>query len=190
MQVERLEIPDVLVLTPQRFSDDRGFFVESYNADRLAAAGVTIRFVQDNLSLSRKVGTVRGLHFQHPPFAQAKLVSVVRGRIADVAVDVRRRSPTYGRHVIVELSADDGRQILVPEGFLHGFMTLEPDTLVSYKVNAYYAAEADGSVRWDDPDLAIDWPRPGPVTLSPKDAAAPAFAAANFRFDYSPGDAA
>ena len=189
MDVERLEIPEVLLLRPQRFADDRGYFVESFNVRRFAAAtGLDITFVQDNQSLSLAVGTVRGLHFQRPPFAQAKLVGVSRGRILDVAVDARRGSPTYGRHVTAELSAEDGRQIFVPEGFLHGFMTLEPDTLVSYKVNAFYDAAADGCVRWDDPDLAIDWPAPGPVCLSPKDAAAPAFVGSDFGFDYVDGE--
>lgn len=189
MEVERLEIPEVLLLRPQRFTDDRGYFVESFNAQRFAAAtGLEITFVQDNQSLSTAVGTVRGLHFQRPPSAQAKLVSVSRGRILDVAVDARRGSPTYGRHVAAELSAEDGRQILVPEGFLHGFMTLEPDTLVSYKVNAFYNAAADGCVRWDDPALAIDWPSPGPARLSPKDAAAPMFAGSDFGFEYVAGE--
>jgi dTDP-4-dehydrorhamnose 3,5-epimerase len=189
MEIERLEIPEVLLLRPRRFADDRGFFVESFNAQRFAeATGLAISFVQDNQSLSHAVGTVRGLHFQRPPAAQAKLVGVSQGRILDVAVDVRRGSPTFGRHVAAELSAENGRQIFVPEGFLHGFMTLEPDTLVSYKVNAFYNAAADGCVRWDDPDLAIDWPSPGPARLSPKDAAAPAFVGSEFGFDYVAGE--
>lgn len=189
MKIERLAIPEVLVLTPQRFADDRGFFVETYNAARLkAATGLTIEFVQDNMSLSRPVGTLRGLHFQRPPSAQAKLVSVARGRIFDVAVDIRRGSPTFGQHVSAELSAEDGRQILVPAGFLHGFMTLEPDTLVTYKVDAYYDPAADGAVRWNDPDLGIAWPFDGEVSISPKDAAAPAFAGLDFGFEYLPGE--
>ena len=190
MEVERLEIPGVLVLTPTRITDGRGFFVESFNARRLAAAGVTTTFVQDNMSFSRAVGTLRGLHFQRPPFAQAKLVSVLRGRILDVVVDARRGSPTWGRHVKVELSAEDGRQIFVPEGFLHGFVTREPETLVAYKVNAHYSAEADGAVAWNDPDLAIDWSLDGPPELSAKDAAAPAFAAFDTPFRFESGDAA
>lgn len=189
MQVERLEIPEVLVLTPRRFADDRGFFVETYNAARLReATGLEIDFVQDNMSLSRQVGTVRGLHFQRPPSAQTKLVSVARGRIFDVVVDVRRGSPTFGRHVSAELSAENGRQLLAPRGFLHGFMTLEPDTLVTYKVDAWYDAAADGGVRWNDPDLGIAWPFDGEASLSPKDAAAPAFSAVDFGFDYQPGE--
>lgn len=188
MEVQSLEIPEVLVLTPKRFVDGRGYFVESYNAERMATTGVNDVFVQDNMSWSKAAGTLRGLHFQRPPFAQAKLVAVSRGRILDVAVDARRGSPTFGRHVTTELSADDGRQIYVPEGFLHGFITLEPDTLVTYKVNAYYSPEADGSVRWNDPDLAIDWPMTDKVVLSPKDAGAPLFATIDNPFNYSCGD--
>lgn len=188
MEVERLEIPEVLLLRPERFVDDRGYFVESFNAQRFSAAtGLQTTFVQDNLSLSHAVGTVRGLHFQRPPSAQVKLVGVAHGRILDVAVDVRRGSPTFGRHVTVELSGTCGQQVYIPEGFLHGFMTLEPETLVFYKVSAFYDRAADGCVRWDDPDLAIDWPSPGPVRLSPRDAAAPAFVESDCGFDYRAG---
>jgi dTDP-4-dehydrorhamnose 3,5-epimerase len=176
MDIERLEIPEVLLLRPKRFADERGFFVETYQRRRLAEAGVDVEFLQDNLSHSVAVGTLRGLHYQRPPHAQGKLVSVVAGRILDVAVDVRRGSPTYGRHVKAELSADGGEQLYVPVGFLHGFVTLEPDTRVTYKVSAYYAADCDGAVRWDDPDFGIDWGA-GPFKLSPKDAAAPGFSA-------------
>lgn len=187
MEVERLEIPEILVLTPRRFADDRGFFVETYNSSRLAATGVESVFVQDNMSYSKAAGTLRGLHYQRPPFAQAKLVSVLKGRIFDVAVDVRRGSPTYGRHAAIELSADSGQQIFVPAGFLHGFLTLEPDTIVAYKVDAGYSAEADGSIRWNDPDLAIAWPKTDALILSPKDASAPPFATFESPFNYSPG---
>jgi dTDP-4-dehydrorhamnose 3,5-epimerase len=173
MDIERLQIPEVLLLRPKRFADERGFFVETYQRRRLAEAGVNVEFVQDNLSHSVAVGTLRGLHYQRPPHAQAKLVSVVAGRILDVAVDVRRGSPTFGSHVKAELSADGGEQLHVPVGFLHGFVTLEPDTRVTYKVTDYYAADCDGAVRWDS--LDIDWGS-GPFKLSPKDAAAPAFA--------------
>jgi dTDP-4-dehydrorhamnose 3,5-epimerase len=189
MDVERLEIPEVLLLRPRRFADERGFFVETYQRERLAAAGIACDFVQDNLSHSAKAGTLRGLHYQRPPHAQAKLVSVLAGRILDVAVDARRGSPTYGRHVKAELTADEGTQLFVPEGFLHGFVTLEPDTRVAYKVSDYYAADCDGGVRWDDPDLAIDWGVKAPL-LSPKDAAAPSFAAFDNPFTYAPGAAA
>ena len=177
MDLRRLSIPDVLVLKPRRHADDRGYFMESYSRDVMATLGLEPVFVQDNLSLSRQVGTLRGLHYQRPPKAQAKLVQVIQGRILDVAVDVRRGSATYGHHATVELSAEAGEQVFVPGGFLHGFVTLEPDTLVLYKVDAPYAPECEGAVRWDDPDLAIDWGvRVGDVTLSGKDTIAPAFA--------------
>ena len=139
-------------------------------------AGLVFDWVQDNHSFSADAGTVRGLHYQAPPAAQAKLVRVVMGRIRDVVVDVRRGSPTFGRWEAVELSAEAGNQMFVPRGFLHGFVTLEPGTLVQYKVDAPYDAEADGAVAWNDPDLAIDWGiAPGDATVSAKDAAAPAF---------------
>ena len=185
MDLRRLSIPDVLVLKPRRHADDRGYFMESYSRAAMATLGLEPVFVQDNLSLSRQVGTLRGLHYQRPPKAQAKLVQVIQGRILDAAVDVRRGSPTYGRHATVELSAETGEQIFVPAGFLHGFVTLEPDTLVLYKVDAPYAPECEGSVRWDDPDLGIDWGvSAGVATLSAKDAAAPAFAAFDSPFVY------
>lgn len=171
-------IPEVKILVPRRFGDARGFFCETWNAARMAAAGLDFAFVQDNHSWSAGAGTVRGLHYQAPPHAQAKLVRAVTGRIRDVAVDVRRGSPTYGRWVATELSGENGRQMLVPRGFLHGFATLAPDTHVLYRTDAYYAPESDGSVRFDDPDLAIDWGiDPAAAVLSAKDAAAPAFAA-------------
>lgn len=177
LKVEALEIADVKLVTPARFGDDRGFFSETWNAERFRAAGIDADFVQDNHSLSREAGTVRGLHYQAPPFAQAKLVRVLRGAIVDVAVDVRTGSPTYGHWVKAILSAENGVQIFVPRGFLHGFATLEPDTEIAYKVDAYYSKECDGAVRWDDETLAIDWGiDPALVKLSPKDAAAPAFA--------------
>jgi len=171
MLVESLEIADVKLLTPKRFSDPRGFFSEVYNARLFAEAGINETFVQDNQSLSAPVYTLRGLHFQKPPRAQAKLVRVVRGRILDVAVDLRRISPTYGRHVRTELSADNWRQLLVPVGFAHAFLTLEPNTEVIYKVTDFYAPECDAGVLWSDPDLAIKWPAPADqIVLSDKDA--------------------
>ncbi|MFN3644833.1 MAG: dTDP-4-dehydrorhamnose 3,5-epimerase [Gemmobacter sp.] len=174
--IEATAIPDVRIVTPRRFGDDRGWFSETWSRRALAAQGIDVDFVQDNQSFSRPVGTLRGLHMQRPPHAQAKLVRVLRGRILDVAVDIRRASPTYGRWVAVELSAADGRQLFIPEGFLHGFVTREPETEVAYKCNAYYAPDCEGAVRWDDPDLAIDWGiAPGDAILSAKDAAAPAF---------------
>lgn len=191
MDAERLDIPEVVLLKPRRFGDDRGFFVETYNQRQLAAAGIDTVFVQDNMSYSAAVGTLRGLHYQRPPQAQAKLVSVLSGRILDVAVDVRRGSPTFGRHVKAELTADNGWQLYVPAGFLHGFVTLEPDTRVAYKVSDFYAPECDGAVRWDDPALAIDWAvGPDGAHLSPKDAAAPAFADFDTPFAYEPGASA
>lgn len=178
MDVVSLEIPDVKVITPRRFSDDRGYFSETYNARAFKAAGIAADFVQDNHSYSAKPGTVRGLHFQAPPHAQAKLVRVLRGAIIDVAVDARKGSPTFGQWVKAELSAENGRQIFVPKGFLHGFITLEPDTEVAYKVDAFYDAASDGSVKWDDPDLGIDWGvAVSGACLSTKDAAAPSWKA-------------
>lgn len=176
VQVQETALPGVLVLTPQRFGDDRGFFSESYNRARMAEVGVTLDFVQDNHSLSTRVGTVRGLHFQSPPHAQAKLVRCGRGRLFDVAVDIRRSSPTYGQWIGEELSFENGRQLLIPAGFLHGFVTREPDTEIIYKCSDYYAQECDGSVRFDDPDIGIDWGIDfGKATLSDKDIKAPHF---------------
>ena len=158
MQVERLNIPDIKVLVPRKHGDARGFFSETYNRKSLAALGVDIDFVQDNHSLSAEKGTVRGLHFQTPPFAQDKLVRVVRGAVYDVAVDLRKDSPTYGRHAGAILSADAWNQVLVPIGFAHGFMTLEHDTEVIYKVSNYYAPDHDKGLLWNDPALGIAWP--------------------------------
>lgn len=158
MHVERLNIPDIKVLVPRKHGDARGFFSETYNRKSLAALGIDIDFVQDNHSLSAEKGTVRGLHFQTPPFAQDKLVRVVRGSVYDVAVDLRRDSPTYGRHAGAILSADAWNQVLVPIGFAHGFMTLEHDTEVIYKVSNYYAPDHDKGLLWNDPALGIAWP--------------------------------
>ncbi|MEZ5946325.1 MAG: dTDP-4-dehydrorhamnose 3,5-epimerase [Hyphomonas sp.] len=177
LTVVALAIPDVKLVTPQRFGDARGFFSETWQRDRFRDAGLDFDFMQDNHSLSRTKGTVRGLHYQSPPFAQTKLVRVLRGAIVDVAVDVRRGSPTYGKWVKAELSAENGVQILVPRGFLHGFATLEPDTEIAYKVDNPYSRECDGAVRWNDPSLAIDWGIPeAEAVLSDKDAVAPLFA--------------
>ncbi len=176
MEVIPTEIPDVKLIVPKRHGDHRGFFSEVYNAQALAEAGIEIAFVQDNHSLSAERGTLRGLHFQTPPFAQTKLVRVLKGRILDVAVDMRAGSPWHGRHVAAELSAENWRQLLVPKGFAHGFVTLEPDTEVFYKVDGYYAPHNDAGVAWDDPNLAIGWPIDrDAVVLSAKDAAQPAF---------------
>lgn len=177
MEVRSLDIPDVKIITPRKFGDDRGYFSETYSRPAMAAQGLDLEFVQDNQSLSASRWTVRGLHFQAPPFAQAKLVRVLRGRILDVAVDIRRASPTYGRWVAEEISAERWNQILVPVGFAHGFCTLEPDTEVVYKVSAPYAPDCDRNLRWNDADLAIDWPASeAEAVLSEKDRVAPSFA--------------
>lgn len=176
MNVVALDIPDVKLITPRRFGDHRGFFSEVYNARTFADAGIDIEFVQDNHAFSREAGTLRGLHFQKPPHAQAKLVRVTRGRIYDVAVDIRRESATYGHHVGVELSAGNWSQLLVPAGFAHGYCTLEPDTEVLYKVDAYYAPEHDAGILWSDPALAISWPvAADKAQLSDKDLRLPLF---------------
>jgi dTDP-4-dehydrorhamnose 3,5-epimerase len=163
-----------LLVRVRRFSDPRGVFVETWSRRDFAAVGIADDFVQDNQSLSVAAGTVRGLHFQRRPAAQAKLVRVLRGRVLDVAVDLRAGSPSYGRHVAVELSAEGGEMLYVPEGFAHGFVTREPGTEVAYKVTALYAPECDGGVLWADPDLGIDWGvAPEAATLSDKDARLP-----------------
>lgn len=176
LDVQATALPGVLILTPRRFGDARGFFSESWNRKRMAEQGIDLDFVQDNHSLSAEVGTVRGLHYQAPPFAQDKLVRCGRGRLFDVAVDIRVGSPTYGNWIGVELSAENGKQLLVPRGFLHGFVTREPDTEVIYKCSNYYAPDCEGAVRFDDPAIGIDWGLEGPPLLSDKDAAAPLLA--------------
>ena len=160
----------VKLIRPRRHGDARGWFVETYNAERYASLGVGVTFVQDNHSMSRDAGVLRGLHWQAPPNGQDKLVRCVRGRIWDVAVDARRGSPTFGRWVAAELSAENGHQLFIPVGFAHGFVTLEPDTEVEYKVSGGYAAESEGGVIWNDPALALPWPLEGQTPiLSPKD---------------------
>lgn len=185
MQVQKLEIPDVLVVTPRRFEDDRGYFTEAYNQKVFSDAGIGFDFVQDNHSCSVKTGTVRGLHYQTPPHAQGKLVRVVKGAIVDVVVDARRGSPYFGQHVKAELSAANGAQIWVPVGFLHGFVTLEPDTHVTYKVTDFYDGGCDGSVMWNDPALGIDWGVSAEdAVLSAKDAQAGSWADFHTPFTY------
>lgn len=170
MDIERLAIPEVLLIKPRRFGDHRGFFSETWNRQAFREAGIDLDFVQDNHSLSAEPGTLRGLHFQTPPRAQDKLVRVVRGAIFDVAVDIRVGSPTYGHWVGAEVSAEAWNQILVPKGFAHGFCTLTSDTEVIYKVTDLYAPDCDKGLAWDDPDLAIDWPcDPAKAVLSDKD---------------------
>ena len=158
MKIVETEIPAVKVLIPRRFGDSRGWFSETWNRKVLAEAGLDLDFVQDNQSLSGPAGTVRGLHFQTPPMAQAKLVRALRGAIFDVAVDIRKGSPSYGKWVAATLTAEEGNQLFMPHGFAHGFCTLEPDTLIAYKVDAPYSRPNDAGIAWDDPDLAIDWP--------------------------------
>lgn len=170
MLIEDTQIPDVKILTPKRFGDDRGFFSETFNKNVFDAAVPGQTFVQDNHSLSRDVGVLRGLHFQHPPFAQGKLVRVISGSVLDVAVDIRKGSPTFGQHVAVTLSAGNWQQLWVPAGFAHGFCTLEPDTAFFYKVTNFYAPDHDAGIAFDDPDLGINWPvNRDTVTLSGKD---------------------
>ncbi len=186
LDARSLDIPEVMELTPKKFGDDRGFFSETYRRDRFAAAGVAIDWMQDNQSFSADVLTLRGLHYQEPPFAQHKLVRVLRGRILDVAVDIRKGSPTYLRWVSLEVSADVFNQILVPVGFAHGFVTLEPNTEVLYKVSAPYSGAHDRSIRFDDPAFGVDWQLGGRTpTLSDKDAHAPNFADIDNPFVYA-----
>lgn len=175
-EVLTTEIADVKLIVPRIHRDHRGFFSETYNKADLAALGVNLEFVQDNHSLSVERGVVRGLHFQIPPFAQDKLVRVIRGSVFDVAVDIRRGSPTYGKHVARVISAAEWNQFLIPVGFAHGFCTLEPNTEVIYKVTNYYSQEHDRGVLWNDPDLGIAWPiSETEAILSEKDRELPRF---------------
>ena len=172
--VERLAIPEVILITPARFGDSRGFFSETFNLKRFADAGIDLPFIQDNHSLSRQQGVVRGLHCQVAPHPQGKLVRCVRGAVWDVAVDARRSSATYGQHVAAELSAENWAQLWIPPGFLHGFVTLMPDTEFVYKVTGQYDRESERGVIWDDPDLALPWPvAAGAAVLSDKDTKLP-----------------
>ncbi|MCV6593866.1 MAG: dTDP-4-dehydrorhamnose 3,5-epimerase [Silicimonas sp.] len=183
MKIEKTPIPGVVILEPARFGDARGFFSESWNKARMAAAGLDYDFVQDNHSLSSDAGTLRGLHFQAPPFAQAKLVRCGRGRLFDAVVDVRKGSPSYGEWFGIELSFDNGLQLMVPEGCLHGFVTREPDTEIIYKVNNPYDAASDGAVAWDS--CGIDWGVSATPKLSDKDAAAQTLADFDSPFTWS-----
>lgn len=186
MQVVSTELPDVKIITPVRHGDARGFFSEIFREDVLQQHGIDIRFVQENHSFSAVRGVLRGLHFQTPPAAQAKLVRVAVGAILDVAVDLRVGSPSYGRHVAVELSAALGNQLFVPEGFAHGFCTLVPDTHLVYKVNRYYSAENDRGLAWNDPALGIAWPvAEAEAVLSDKDRRQPQLADLPAAFHYA-----
>jgi dTDP-4-dehydrorhamnose 3,5-epimerase len=177
LDVRSLTIADIKIISPKRHGDSRGFFSETYNKKSFSEAGINLDFVQDNHSLSEHAGTLRGLHYQGHPFAQDKLVRVVRGRILDVAVDIRQGSPTFGQWVAAEISADKWNQILVPIGFAHGILTLEPNTELIYKVTNYYSPQHDFGIRWDDPQLKIDWPfAADKIMLSDKDKKQPYFA--------------
>lgn len=187
MQISETAITGLRLLRAVRHRDARGFFCEVYREDVLAAHGIAVHFVQDNHSHSNAHGTVRGLHFQIPPFAQAKLVRVTRGAILDVAVDLRAGSPSFGRHVAVRLDAAEGEQLFVPEGFAHGFCTLEPDTEVTYKVNRPYSAAHDRGLYWNDPALAIPWPvGEAEAVLSERDRQHPPLAELPHVFRYAP----
>ena len=186
LSVRELDIPDVLELVPKSFGDNRGHFREVYNARRFTEeTGLVVGFVQSNQSWSADKATLRGLHFQAPPFAQTKLVWAVHGTALDVAVDIRLGSPTFGRWVSLVLSAELGNQILVPAGFAHGFLTLEPETTIQYMVDNHYAPACDRGIRWDDPTIGIGWPLAGEVpTLSTRDAGFPRFAEIETPFSY------
>lgn len=190
VEAGRREPPDVdllsiLLLKSRRFGDARGWFMETYSEASALAAGIDVRFVQDNQSFSAFEGTIRGLHYQRPPHAQAKLVRCMRGSIMDYVVDIRRGSPTYGQHVAARLTAEGGEQLFVPVGFAHGFVTLEPDVEVAYKVTDVYAPDCEGGIVWNDPAIGIDWPLPasGPV-LSDKDKTLPILAEFDSPFEY------
>jgi dTDP-4-dehydrorhamnose 3,5-epimerase len=185
MEMRTLELPGLLLVQPRRFADERGYFTETYNERAFSKAGLTARFVQDNQSHSTRRGTIRGLHFQRPPAVQAKLVRVAQGSVYDVAVDLRRGSPTFGRWVGETLTAREGEQLFIPRGFAHAFCTLEPDTVVIYKVDEFYAPNCDSGLIWNDQTLAIRWPvLPSEVTLSEKDLGLASFASFDSPFTY------
>ncbi len=185
MQIEDTALADVKIITPRKFGDERGFFSEVWNARTFENAGLNIEFVQDNHAFSAEVGTVRGLHFQLDPAAQGKLVRVTRGAVLDVAVDIRRGSPTFGEHVAVELSAENWRQLWVPAGFAHGYCTILPDTELAYKVTDYYSPDHDCGIFWNDPDLKINWPVSAEkAVLSQKDKVLPVLKKQQRLFDF------
>jgi dTDP-4-dehydrorhamnose 3,5-epimerase len=188
MQITELELPGVRLIQPKRFGDHRGYFAETWSAAKFAEAGLPTTWVQDNESLSAEKGTVRGLHFQRPPHAQAKLIRCIQGSILDVAVDLRQGSPTFGQHLTRVLDGTNGDQLFVPKGFAHGFATLEPDCLVQYKVNDIYAPHLDSGVIWNDPALGIDWQTDSPdAVLSEKDQKLPTLAELDNPFTFEQG---
>jgi len=186
LEIRKFDIAGPLLITAKRFGDARGFFAETYSARTFGAAGIDAVFVQDNLSRSAEAGTIRGLHFQTPPHAQVKLLRAPHGRFLDVIVDIRKGSPWYGKHIAVELSAENFSQLLVPIGFAHGLCTLEPDTEAAYKVTDFYAPECDSGISWNDPALAIAWPEFAGAQVSAKDALLPGFAELDSPFVYQP----
>ncbi len=189
MKVTPTAIPGVLIIDTDVFGDHRGYFSETYSKPKYEKLGINADFVQDNMSFSAQEGTLRGLHFQNPPYAQAKLVSCTKGRVIDVAVDIRKGSPTYGQWVSCELSADNHRQFFIPQGFAHGFLTLTPDVEFRYKVDNVYNKASEGSIRYDDPTIAVDWGSllegRTPI-LSDKDKISPVFEEADNQFVYQP----
>lgn len=185
MKVIPTAVEGVVVIEPDLFGDERGYFFESFSERRFCEQVRSVRFVQDNESKS-SYGVLRGLHFQKPPHAQSKLVRVIKGRVLDVAVDIRRGSPTFGEHVAVELTAENHRQLFIPRGFAHGFSVLSDEAIFQYKCDNYYAPQAEGAVAWNDPDLAIDWRIPADkVLLSEKDRHHPRLKEAEWLFDYN-----
>ena len=185
MNITPLEIPEVLIIEPKKHGDDRGFFSEVYNKTALTESGFSEEFIQDNHAYSKEAFVLRGLHYQAPPFAQDKLVRVISGSIWDVAVDIRTGSPTYGQWVAAEISAENFKQILVPKGFAHGYLTLEPDTTVLYKVTNLYSPESDRGLQWNDPDISVNWPLQGATPiLSGKDQVQPSLTNIISEFTY------
>lgn len=184
LKIEETIFEEVKIITPEVHGDHRGFFMESYNSRKLMEYGIDSLFIQDNHSLSKEAGTIRGLHYQMDPHAQTKLVRVVTGAVYDVVVDIRRGSPTFGQWTSVELSGENRRMLLVPAGFAHGFCTLQPNTHVEYKVDAYYQAASDRGIRWDDPELSIAWPVESPI-LSQKDEQHPCLRQAEINYSYT-----
>lgn len=183
MNIIKTEIEDVLIIEPKVFGDHRGWFTETYSKEKFKDLGIDIDFIQDNHSLSAQKGTLRGLHFQLNPKAQTKLVRCTKGKILDVAVDIREGSPTYKKWVVVELTEENKRQLLVPKGFAHGFITLTDNVEVQYKVDEYYSPENDRSIRFDDPEINVDWGIENPI-LSDKDLSAPMLSESDVNFKY------